>query len=1340
MAESLSDPYRAFNALRDYFFRYYDTPFSLADEKIQAERRRLLDQDGVSYRRPWIEVRPRYVSTAFDLPNALASAGATGDLAEFARLGLLPPEIPTVYLHQEEFVRSALSGKNAVITAGTGSGKTEAFLLPILANLLRESKGWPSRGVQSQQSWWKTPRRPFQSQRSGEGGHIAAVRTLILYPMNALVEDQLIRLRQALDSPQSRRWLQKNRGGHLFYFGRYTGQTPVPGPIGASAAVTKLRKYLTEADARAQRAGRMDPDGSKRLRYFVPFVDGAEMRSRWDMQSDPPDILITNYSMLNVMLLRDRDDSFFVKTRQWLDSSSDNVFHMIVDELHLYRGTAGTEVAYLIRNLLLRLNLLERPSQVRFLAASASLNAAKDRAFLEGFFGVAASSFDIVEGHVVRPGSSTAVLSDFSREFMAHANGDGDPEVARDLVQKASATDALLNVCSLEGQPRARSIDDVSSDLFPNLDEAERVLGMRGLLAALSREPGEIPRVRLHLFFRNIQGLWACSSPACSSVAPEYRSEQRRVGRLYSQPQYQCTCGGRVLDLLYCQTCGDTFLGGYRGEHPDRGRQTSFLVPDFPDLDRLPDRADISRTAENYLVYWPRIAVPVDKKWNRGDYEFEFLASTYEPNSGAIRSSVLGATGWAFQVRTTRGDLKRVPPFPIKCPNCGDDWEMWKSGPKMRSVEDADRTRSSIRSMRTGFEKISQVLSDGLLRQLSQRKLILFSDSRQDAAKLSAGMEKRHYQDLLRQLLVTSLSKRQTTDVDLFEAFEMRKDQSDAARQARERFWRDHPDEARLLGDVIHQLASTDEVARADEVRNRLRTPAATLGSLVADVYGELLRCGTNPGGPDLSVQQFYPAVWTALFSWSTTPPTLRPESELGLEARTLRDRILRSLREECEQAVYSGAGRDIESIGLAWSSLEPSLSYSSPPGIGDATFGEVINSSVRILGEMRRFRDLRWPSQEAPGPIKRYWKAVADVHGADFDTIKTAVESAWVAPVRDYLLDADRLFLRPPGELAWFCPTCRRQHLQPSAGVCTQCQGVLSNGLPRKFEADYYAFLATQAGIPFRLHVEELTGQTDSADAQARQARFQGVFLQDEIESVDTVDVLSVTTTMEVGVDIGALQAVMMSNMPPMRFNYQQRVGRAGRRGDAIAIALTVCRGRSHDDYYFGRPDRITGDLPPSPYVDMNRMEIIRRIFTSEILRRAFLRIKVNDPSADLGDSIHGQFGLVSDWPENKPKLREWLTDSQSQVALVCDGLLTRADPRLRARRAELLAFAGEPLLHAMDTAVALNGPSTNSVNTLRKQGFCPCSGSQHGSGTYFTENRVLPIRGPLRAWSTAT
>src|SRR5207249_7944869 len=116
--------------------------------------------------------------------------------------------------------------------------------------------------------------------------------------------------------------------------------------------IADLKKALMDADAGASAAmqhARQHNDDD--VIYFFPRLDGAEMRSRWDMQDAPPDILITNFSMLSIMLMRDADAGIFQRTRDWL-RADDSVFHLVVDELHLYRGTAGTEVAYLLRLLL----------------------------------------------------------------------------------------------------------------------------------------------------------------------------------------------------------------------------------------------------------------------------------------------------------------------------------------------------------------------------------------------------------------------------------------------------------------------------------------------------------------------------------------------------------------------------------------------------------------------------------------------------------------------------------------------------------------------------------------------------------------------------------------------------------------------------------------------------------------------------------------------------------------------------------------------------------------------------------------------------------------------------
>ena len=161
--------------------------------------------------------------------------------------------------------------------------------------------------------------------------------------------------------------------------------------------VSALKEAENAATAAAEHA---ENTGRPEVRYFFPRLDGAEMRSRWDMQDDPPDILITNFSMLSVMLMRDADESIFEKTRQWLEKE-DSVFHLIIDELHLHRGATGTEVSYLLKLLLLRLGLTPDSPKLRVLGSSDALepDSQESLRFLSEFFGSNWNSSQIIPGY-----------------------------------------------------------------------------------------------------------------------------------------------------------------------------------------------------------------------------------------------------------------------------------------------------------------------------------------------------------------------------------------------------------------------------------------------------------------------------------------------------------------------------------------------------------------------------------------------------------------------------------------------------------------------------------------------------------------------------------------------------------------------------------------------------------------------------------------------------------------------------------------------------------------------------------------------------------------------------
>lgn len=1333
------DPVGGFARMLDFFVSYVDTSFRIADRDVARERRDLLLSPDVLATEPLVEPVLRYAANDLVLeqllgtdvlsPLSLEAQRAFVELAlsglfegadaegGLSRKSLYPP-----YTHQVRMLeRGILPGHPSIVTSGTGSGKTESFMLPILASLSAEAVKWsrPQEGYLGN-TWWRKGQRfnRRKSQRTGEAtNRPAAVRALILYPMNALVADQMVRLRKALDSDAARIVMDERFNENRIFFGNYTGDTPVTGhethprladdPVERKRRArrgSKLRLAMSrmEEDQKAARAHdahtRSKSDGKpfEETKYIFPSLDGGEMVSRWDMQAYPPDILVTNASMLGAMLSREVEDAVFEKTRAWIESDDDAYFYLVFDELHLVRGSAGTEVAFLVKSLLTRLGL-DDPRyrhKLRILASSASLPidghaGEQSRRYLRDLFapfgtyegpGAEGHADAAFWGECIVPGDPEKVAAPEGkvdpapfRALLAAASGEsrlvasyGETEANASAVRilaeslglpsgttaetagavSARAAALLVRGCSGTGQARATPLSDIGKEVF---DAADRD-AVRGLMLARAipdsgawgaKAPTGTPSFRVHNFIRNVEGLFGAPVD-CEDGKTRFTDLTIVRGVTQGPRQAGCKQGRRLFEMLYCEACGDLFVGGQRGQASGDEREFE-LLPTSSDLESAPDRGAPElydrMTFDQFAVFWPSTARPVLPEGGWDEWQTATLdavtgvLSAYEAEErpGLVRGHVY------FQADAAAGPNGRKTAQPFSCPRCGTDYSNRPS---------TIRTRSPVRAFRTGFVQASQLVSSELFEFLhaiktkdgADPKSIIFSDSRQDAANQALEIERLHLRDLRREIFVDSALRM----IEVAAKSYLSEEEKDRIVDELHASGRRREVQALYVEWDKAEAGSGISVPTRKVRIDRLlqyRDEHDGNGSHISYVMSELVRLGIHPFD-EVGRKTFKGQPWYKAFSIQDGKPDFSPNLTT-IEKRDLGTAVLREQSELVDDVIFSNTFFALEETGLGY----PSVSAEAGEDVDRLDAWLRVFAGAYRVEENQYFsweRNKRWERLENVPPrnkVSRYARAVfGEEASARFAQVLTDLGQDHGGGV----IRVGKLYLRmsESGDRYWRCGLCERVHLRLGYGVCTRCRKDLPREATGTVEELWNANFLGRRIIRgrdekvrrFGIKCEELTGQTD--DFSERLRRFKGIFVGAEGEEPDAllradkeIDLLSVTTTMEVGIDIGSLQTVLQANMPPQRFNYQQRVGRAGRRGQAFSFVTTFCRGRSHDEYYFRHPRAITGDAPPPPFLAADHLPIPRRLLRKVWLRAAFARLR--DGCARAGQPYPGD-GLV--------------------------------------------------------------------------------------------------------------
>ncbi len=1235
---------------------YIEATYHISDPGLVKQRQELLHLPGVIHQQPYLESTPRYkTGTRYEEINLdpqvqetfLSLSKKEGDSEILIHN---PP-----YQHQADALRKTLvEKKSLVVMTGTGSGKTECFLLPILGKLVKEACDSPKRF-----------------------GDTTAVRAIILYPMNALVNDQLGRLRLLYGDPRITEKIC-NITGRPIRFARYTSRTLYPGVRNKDKDQDRLKpiykyyvKHIEDAESNIKSAERLirelknrgkwpakhnlkewygasgswwtDRDGN--FLRCLTHTNDPELITRHEVHEAPPDILVTNYSMLEYMLMRPLERPIFDRTVKWLQDNPNENFFLVVDEAHLYRGAAGAEVALLIRRLRSRLGIAADRLQV--ICTSASFN---DRDYASTFAaqltGKNPKDFEAITGEInywdeglSDTIADTEVLAMFDSGKFYEASSD---EIRLEMISsflryrgvrepwqlQPSLYDAMRKFTPLAKlinltMNNAISPEKLAADVFSDVsdDVAKKALTNLIALGSYAKNPitnNSLLPCRIHSFYKGLAGLWICMNPDCNQLAEADRGGI--AGKLYSQPRDRCDCGARVFELYTCQDCGTAYARAYTDNIEDpyflwseAGMKFRTTDSDLPELEPL-----------DLLLMEPvfkDIVTPV---------LFDIETGRLDPpeSSASCRLLYIVADRHAT-VETIDGSGKARPGQFRPCAICKGEDKYGRSKVKDHQTK-GDQPFQALITKQIQVQPSSNDVATAFA-PLRGRKVLIFSDSRQTAARLAPIIQTLSTRDALRPLIIYGYNK-------------LTKASGNNPYISLEHVYMSVLIAAKILEVRVRHELSSNEIMESEKVLNTIIHEGDFIKGI--DFYDQLFRFR--------GIKQPEPILLEILNTLTNR--------NFGLEALALASIIERSVHRARIinlPDIQGTAESDEEKISLArvwircWNSC----------GIWMNSLGENhVNNEVHPHN------------------------GVFDVMKILFmDKLKIDLfNKKWVPELRDilckpvagkYLIKGEELSLELNGEWGC-CQTCRTvQRPYPNKNTCINCGRESVEKIDPNndlvFDARKGFYRKTTLDIlenppipPVSLIAAEHTAQLNNAQpedvfshAEENELLFQDVDLgsNEGKPARPAIDVLSCTTTMEVGIDIGSLSGVSLRNMPPSRANYQQRAGRAGRRGNAIATVTAFGSSDSHDEHFFTHPDEMISGPVEDPVLTLDNSVIIRRHITAFLLQR-YHQARLPEIKPEDQPQLFAVLGKVEDFMVrdstlNRIDFEAWLNENEKEL-----------------------------------------------------------------------------------------